>query len=74
MIKDGKSPSDLLSLPGQVQAGVADGATPAEAAERVNHGGGSGVGNAGGNHGSPPPDWVPPGQGKGHKPANPHKP
>ena len=74
MIKDGKSPSDLLSLPGQVQAGVADGATPAEAAERVNHGGGNGVGNAGGNHGSPPPDWVPPGQGKGHKPANPHKP
>ncbi len=77
MIKDGRSPSDLLSLPGEVQAGVADGATPAEAAERVNHGGGNGVGNAGGNgasHGQPPPDWVPPGQGKRHKPSNPHKP
>jgi len=74
MIKDGRSSSDLLSLPGEVQAGVADGATPAEAAERVNHGGGNGVGNAGGNGPPHPPDWVPPGQGKRHKPPNPHKP
>ena len=68
MIKDGGSPGDLLGLPGQVQAGVANGATPAQAAEHV----GQGRGNV-----SPgrPPDFVPPGQGKPHKrPPNPHKP
>jgi hypothetical protein len=65
MIKDGRSPSDLLGLPGEVQAGVADGATPEQAAE--------GVANRGGH--VPPgrqPDFVPPGQAKTHK--NPHKP
>ena len=64
MISDGRSPSDLLGLPGEVQSGVARGATPAQAA--------AGLARAAG--GSPPgrlPDWVPPGQ---RKPRNPHKP
>jgi len=64
MISAGRSPSDLLGLPGQVQAGVARGATPAQAA--------AGLARAAG--GAPPgrlPDWVPPGQ---RKPRNPHKP
>lgn len=69
LIQDGKSPSDLLGLPGAVQAGVAEGATPEQAAEHVGHGGGNGPGNV------PPgrqPDFVPPGQAKPHR--NPHKP
>jgi hypothetical protein len=64
MISAGRSPSDLLGLPGQVQAGVARGATPAQAA--------AGLARAAG--GAPPgrlPGWVPPGQ---QKPRNPHKP
>jgi len=64
MISAGRSPTDLLGLPGQVQAGVARGATPAQAA--------AGLARAAG--GPPPgraPDWVPPGQ---RKPHNPHKP
>jgi hypothetical protein len=64
MISANRSPSDLLTLPGQVQAGVARGATPAQAA--------AGLARAAG--GTPPgrlPDWVPPGQ---QKPRNPHKP
>src|SRR2546430_16208821 len=64
MISAGRSPSDLLGLPGQVQAGVGRGATPAQAA--------AGLARAAG--GTPPgriPDWVPPGQ---RKPRNPHKP
>ena len=64
LISDGRSPSDLLGLPGQVQAGVARGATPAQAA--------AGLARAAG--GAPPgrlPDWVPPGQ---RKPRNQHKP
>jgi len=64
MISAGRSPSDLLGLPGQVQAGVARGATAAQAA--------AGLARAAG--GAPPgrlPDWVPPGQ---RKPRNPHKP
>jgi len=64
MISAGRSPSDLLGLPGQVQTGVARGATPAQAA--------AGLARAAG--GAPPgrlPDWVPPGQ---RKPRNPHKP
>jgi len=63
-ISANRSPSDLLGLPGQVQAGVAQGATPAQAA--------AGLARAAG--GPPPgrnPDWVPPGQ---RKPKNPHKP
>lgn len=63
MISADRSPSDLLGLPGQVQAGVARGATPAQAA--------AGLARAAG--GAPPgrlPDWVPPGQKK----TNPHKP
>jgi len=68
MISSGQSPSDLLGLPGQVQAGVARGATPAQAA--------GGLGRPAG--GVPPgraPGWVPPGQSKPHKrPPNPHKP
>jgi hypothetical protein len=64
MISAGRSPSDLLGLPGQIQAGVARGATPAQAA--------AGLARAAG--GLPPgrlPGWVPPGQ---RKPRNPHKP
>ena len=68
MIKDGGSPSELLGLPGEVQAGVADGATPAQAAEHVGHGNGNVPPGR-------PPDFVPPGQAKPHKhPSNPHKP
>ena len=64
LISDGRSQSDLLGLPGQVQTGVAQGATPAQAA--------AGLARAAG--GLPPgrnPDWVPPGQ---RKPKSPHKP
>jgi len=64
LISNGGSQSDLLGLPGQVQTGVAQGATPAQAA--------AGLARAAG--GLPPgrnPDWVPPGQ---RKPKNPHKP
>ncbi|PYP58538.1 MAG: hypothetical protein DMD44_07215 [Gemmatimonadetes bacterium] len=67
MISDGRTPGDLLGLPGEVQAQVARGATPAQAAAGLSHGGGN----------SPPgrpPDWVPPGQAKPHRPPNPHKP
>ena len=68
MIKDGGSASDLLGLPGEVQAGVADGATPAQAAEHVGHGNGNAPPGR-------PPDFVPPGQAKSHKHTpNPHKP
>ena len=64
LISNGGSQSDLLGLPGQVQTGVAQGATPAQAA--------AGLARAAGS--LPPgrnPDWVPPGQ---RKPKNPHKP
>jgi len=68
MISAGRTPGDLLALPGDVQAGVAGGATPAQAA--------AGLARAAG--GSPPgrtPGWVPPGQTNPHKPPpNPHKP
>jgi hypothetical protein len=61
MIAAGRSPADLLDLPGQVQAGVAHGATPAQAAE--------GLGRAAAHApAGRPPGWVPPGQ------VNPHKP
>jgi hypothetical protein len=64
MISAGRPPADLVSLPGEVQAQVARGATPAQAA--------NGVGPRGAH--TPPaqqPGWVPPGQAK---PRNPHKP
>ena len=68
MITAGRSASDLLGLPGQVQAGVARGSTPAQAA--------AGLARAGG--GTPPgrtDGWVPPGQTNPNKPPpNPHKP
>ena len=57
MMKDGNSPSDLLGLPGAVQADVAEGATPEQAAEHVGQGGG-------GTPPGRPPGWVPPGQTK----------
>lgn len=63
MISAGRAPGDLLGLPGQVQASVARGATPAQAS--------AGLARAAG--GAPPgrrPDRVPPGQRKTH----PHKP
>ena len=64
VISAGRPPSELLDLPGEVQAGVAQGATPTQAAQ--------GIGQAAAN--APPgrpPGWVPPGQ---QKPHNPHKP
>lgn len=70
MISAGRTPGDLLGLPADVQAGVAQGATPAQAA--------AGLARAAG--GTPPgrtPGWVPPGQKNPnpHKPPpNPHKP
>src|SRR5439155_61301 len=60
-----RSPSDLLDLPSEVQAGVARGATPAQAAEGLARG-------AAHAPGSGPPGGVPPGQAKGR--GNPHKP
>jgi len=67
MIKNGRAPGELLALPGQIQAGMAGGATPAQAA--------AGLARAAG--GTPPgrtPGWVPPGQTNPHRPPNPHKP
>ncbi len=67
MISAGRAPGDLLGLPGQVQAGIARGATPAQAA--------ASLARAAGN--SPPgraPGWVPPGQTNPHRPPNTHKP
>ena len=68
MITAGRSPSDLLGLRGQLQAGVAGGSTAAQAA--------AGLARAAG--GTPPgrtPGWVPPGQTNPNKPPpNPHKP
>jgi len=61
LMKDGRSATDLLGLPGEVQAQVAGGETPTQAAEGAAHGGGNG----------PPgraPDFVPPGQTKPHHP------
>ena len=62
MISAGRSPSDLLTLPAEVQAGVGRGATPGQAA--------AGLARAAAA-GRPP---VPPGQAKSGKPANPHRP
>lgn len=63
----GRAPTDLLALPDQVQAGIAGGATPAQAA--------AGLARAAGG---PPPgrpsSGVPPGQGNPRRPPNPHKP
>jgi hypothetical protein len=63
-ISAGQSPSELLDLPGEVQAGVAQGATPAQAAQGLGHAAA---------HAPPgrPQGSVPPGQ---QKPPNPHKP
>jgi len=60
MIKDGRSLSDVLALPGEVQAGVAGGATPDQAADGIAHGRGNGP------PGQQPPGWTPPGQTKRH--------
>jgi len=63
MISAGRTPDDILGLPAQVQAGMARGATPAQAAE--------GLGRAAAHQ--PPgllPDRIPPGQAK----PKPHKP
>ncbi|HET7296738.1 MAG TPA: hypothetical protein VFI66_06320 [Gemmatimonadales bacterium] len=67
MIRAGRSPAELLGLPGQVQAGVAGGATPAQAAAGLARAaGGAAPGRA--------PGWVPPGQTNPHRPPAPHKP
>ncbi len=62
MIKAGRAPGDLVDLPTEVQTSVAQGATPAQAAEGLARG----VANAPGRQ----PDFTPPGQAKPH----PHKP
>src|SRR6266545_3863461 len=60
-IAAGRAPADLLSLPSQVQASVARGATPAQAA--------SGLGRAAAHApGGRPPREPPPGQSNPHKP------
>ena len=60
-----KNTLDLVDLPSEVQAGVAHGETPAQAAD--------GLARAAAHApGSGPPGGVPPGQAKGH--GNPHKP
>jgi hypothetical protein len=64
MIAAGRPSSDLLDLPSAVQAGVARGATPAQAASGLANGVAQAPGRA--------PSFVPPGQAKGH--GNPHKP
>jgi hypothetical protein len=61
LMKAGRSPSDLLGLPGEVQAQVAGGETPAQAAEGAARGGGNGPPGRGS-------DFVPPGQAKPHHP------
>ncbi len=61
MIDSGRAPGDLLNLPSEVQAGVARGATPAQAA----------AGLARGSARAPatrPPREPPPGQTNPHKP------
>jgi len=64
VISAGRPPSELLDLPGEVQAGVAQGATPTQAAQGLGHAAA---------HAPPgrPGGVVPPGQ---QKPPNPHKP
>ena len=64
VISAGRPPNELLDLPGEVQAGVAEGATPAQAAQGLGHA----AANAPAGR---PPGWAPPGQ---QKPHNPHKP
>jgi hypothetical protein len=61
MIAAGRTPSDLLDLPSEVQADVAHGATPAQAASDLAHA-------AAHAPGSGPPHALPPGQGKRQKP------
>ena len=67
MISARRAPGDLLGLPGEVQAGLARGATPAQAAAGLARA-------AGGSSPGRTPGWVPPGQTDPHKPPNPHKP
>jgi len=67
VISAGRSPSELLDLPSEVQAGVAQGATPAQAAQGL----GRGAAHAPPGQPGRPSGWAPPGQ---QKPPNPHKP
>lgn len=62
MMNSGREPGDLLALPGQVQAGVAGGATPSQAA--------SGLARAASHAPATPrpPRQVPPGQTNPHRP------
>ena len=63
----GRAPTELLTLPDQVQAGIAGGATPAQAAAGLARA-------AGGLPPGRPASGVPPGQTNPHRPPNPHKP
>ena len=66
-INAGRSPSDLLDLPSELQARVAHGATPAQAAHAL----GRAAPHAPPAPPAPPgrpPGWAPPGQQKPHKP------
>ena len=62
MIRAGKSPGDLLALPGEVQASMARGATPGQSAAGLARAAAAGR------------PAVPPGQAKTGKPVNPHRP
>lgn len=63
----GRGPTELLALPDQVEAGIARGATPAQAAAGLARA-------AGGSPPGRPAGGVPPGQTNPHRPPNPHKP
>ena len=60
-INTGRSPSDLLDLPSELQARIAHGATPAQAARGL----GRGAAHAPAGR---PPGWAPPGQQKPRRP------
>ncbi|HEV2752045.1 MAG TPA: hypothetical protein VGV12_16100 [Gemmatimonadales bacterium] len=62
MISTGRSTADLLALPAEVQTGIGQGATPAQAAAGLSRAATAGR------------PTVPPGQTKTGKPVNPHRP
>jgi len=58
VLQSGGTPDDVLDLPSEVEAGMAHGASAAQAAQGLGHDD---------THGRPP-TWVPPGHAKKHKP------
>lgn len=57
VLEAGGTPDDVLDLPSEVEAGMANGASAAQAAQGLGHDA---------THGRPP-NWIPPGQAKKHK-------